>query len=204
MRSGPTDGIKASLGDALVSAKSETDLETGLAHLTRLAAATLGDADAAMRPGALRPGETSYSVSGVFLITPDTKYNMLVANTGFPAEQRRLAIPIEWNHPGQVVATRKPLLLENTDDHADFRQFLKSSRMGSSVYVPMFADGNMFGQVVVAAQARWTYGPGDLEAMGAIAAAGETVWRQLGGEAWLSGDYPAPDLWDAALRSVAS
>ncbi len=197
------DRFEPALAAAVRSAASEDGVEAALAHLTGLAVAALGDADAIDREGALLPGERDYRVSGVFLITPDRTYNMLIANQGFPPEQRRLAIPIAWNHPGTVVETEQPLLLENTDDHPSFRQFLKSSRMGSSVYVPMFdASGVMFGQIVVAAQVRWTYRPRDLAAMQAIAVEGATLWDRLDGAAWLAGDYPPADIWDASTRTV--
>lgn len=190
--------FEASLKDALAA----RECEAALRHLTGLALETIGDGEAAARPGALKPGERDYRVAGVFVITPDRKFNMLVANIGFPPEQRRLAIPIGWNHPGEVVATRAPLLLENTDTDQGFRQFLKTSRMGSAMYVPMFRDGEIFGQIVAAAQARWTYGPDDLRLLREIARAGELVWLLRNGPAWLAADYPAPDLWDASRASV--
>ena len=190
------------LETAAAEACKQADVEHAFGHLTALAIAELGDNSAIDRPGALKPGERDYRVSGVFLITPDRRYNMLIANQGFPPEQRRLSIPIAWNHPGTVVETQKPLLLENTDEHPSFRQFLKSSRMGSSIYVPMFGDDGMFGQIVVAAQVRWTYRPEDLAAMSKIAASGEALWRRFDGARWLGADYPAPDMWDASIQSI--
>ena len=197
-----SDAFVARLDAAVAVALKEGDVERALEHLTALAIAELGDKTAVERPGALKAGERDYRVSGVFLITPDRKYNMLIANQGFPPEQRRLSIPIAWNHPGAVVETQKPLLLENTDEHSSFRQFLRSSRMGSSIYVPMFGDDGMFGQIVVAAQVRRTYRPEDLAAMSEIAARGETLWRRFAGAEWLKTDYPAPDVWDASVQSI--
>ena len=40
-----------------------------------------------------------------------------------------------------MVRTERPILLENTDDHGEFRQFLKTSRMGSSIYHPVSVGG---------------------------------------------------------------
>ena len=180
-----SDAFVARLDAAVAAALEEGDVELALEHLTALAIAELGDEAAVERPGALKAGERDYRVSG-----------------GFPPEQRRLSIPIAWNHPGAVVETQKPLLLENTDEHSSFRQFLKSSRMGSSIYVPMFGDDGMFGQIVVAAQVRWTYRPEDLAAMSEIAAKGETLWRRFAGAEWLKADYPAPDVWDASVQSI--
>lgn len=192
----------AALSTALAEAAAAPALEPALAALTQAAHAALGDPDAAARPGALLPGERDYRVAGVFLVTPDRRYNMLVANRGFPPEQRRLAIPIEWNHPGEVVRTGRPILLENTDAHGEFRQFLKTSRMGSSVYHPIHAGGALVGQIVAAAQARNTYDAEDLARLATLAHAAALVWQAKDGPAWLAADYPAPDLWRAEAKAV--
>lgn len=198
-----TDGRFADrLERAVTAGEAAADFEAAASELTALAHDALGDHEAATRPGALLAGERDYRVSGIFLITPDREFNMLVANRGFPREQRRLAIPIEWNHPGEVVRTERAILLENTDEHGQFRQFLKTSRMGSSMYVPLFADGAMFGQIVAAAQARWTYAAADLERLRRIAASVEPLWTRFDGPDWLARDYPAEDLWDAGARAV--
>lgn len=187
----------ALMGGALAAAAREAEPEPALAALTAAALDGLGDHAAAARPGALKPGERDYRVSGVFLVTPDRRYNMLVAARGFPPEQRRLAIPIDWNHPGEVVRTGRPILLENTDRHGEFRQFLRTSRMGSSVYHPIATPAGLVGQIVAAAQARDTYAPEDLRRLGMLAAAAALVWDARGGADWLAADYPAPDLWRA-------
>lgn len=188
---------------AAEAGRRAADLEAALRPLTRLARDALGDPAAATRPGALKAGERDYRVAGVFVVTPDRAYNMLVASVGFPPEQRRLAIPIDWNHPGRVVATERPLLLANTDEHAEFRQFLASSRMGSSVYHPIHAGGRMVAQIVAAAQARGTYGGADLDALGALASLAGWAWIEHAGDDWLAADYPPPDLWRAEERAVA-
>lgn len=193
----------AALGTALQQAAEAAALETALHGLCRVAHDTLGDYGAAIRPGALHEGERDYRVAGVFLVTPDRRYNMLVGNVGFPAEQRRLMIPIAWNHPGQVVATGKPILLPDTDrESGRFRQFLKSSRMGSSVYAPIHAEGVLVGQIVAAAQARGTYDAEDLARLQILAAAAALAWRAQDGAAWLAADYPAADAWRAEERAV--
>lgn len=202
--SGPTvpDGaFAAALGAALGAALDEAEEEAALGRLTALALDMLGDHGAAARPGALREGERDYRVAGVFAVTPDRRYNMLVANRGFPPEQRRLAIPLDWNHPGEVVRTGRPILLEDTDRHQTFRQFLKTSRMGSSVYFPILLEEGHVAQIVAAAQARGTYGPADLARLGALAGAAGLVWQARGLGAWLARDYPAPDLWRAEEKT---
>ena len=198
------DLFGAALDAARSGATERVDLEDALRPLTRLAHDALGDHGAGARPGALKPGERDYRVAGVFAITPDRRYNMLIASVGFPAEQRRLAIPIGWNHPGQVVATEAPLLLADTDRHAEFRQFLSSSRMGSSLYHPIHVQDRMVAQIVAAAQARGTYGRSDLDRLGRIAGVAAEIWAARDGDAWLAADYPAPDLWRAEERAVGA
>jgi len=192
------------LAPALAEAAAASDLEAALTPLTGLAHALLGDPEAAARPGMLKAGERDYRISGVFLISPDRRYNMLVANRNFPAEQRRLSVPIEWNHPGEVVRTGKPILLKNTDEEERFRQFLKTSKMGSTIYFPIFAGspGTLVGQIVAASQARTTYDEGDLARLGLLAAAAALIWEAKDGAAWLAADYPAPDLWRAEENAV--
>ena len=185
------------LPDVFRQASGTTDIEGSLAILTAAARSLLGNRSAASLEGALKPGERDYRVSGVFLIAPDRRHNVLVANQGFPPEQRRLSIPIAWNHPGRVVATERTLLLENTDDHEDFRQFLKTSKMGSSLYAPIFTGEGMIGQIVVAAQARWTYSPGDIPPLLGLATAAALVWESKGGNDWWDADHPADDAWYA-------
>lgn len=190
------------VSDGIRRARAADDLESALRVLTRLAHDALGDTDAAQREGALLSGERDYRVSGVFAISPDRAYNVLMANVGFPVEQRRLSIPIDWAHPGGVVRTEKPLLLENTDDHTEFKQFLKTSRMGSSIYMPIITQRGMVGQIVAAAQARWTFAPEDLTPMRMLASVAALIWQARDGDAWLAADYPAADAWYADRQGV--
>lgn len=176
--------------------------EAALSVLTGAARDLLGDPGVAARPEALKEGERDYRVSGVFLISPDRLHNVLVANQGFPPEQRRLSIPIAWNNPGQVVAKEHYVLLENTDDHGEFRQFLKTSKMGSSIYMPIFAAGGMIGQIVAASQARWTYNAQDLAPLSALAGLAALVWEKTGGDEWWVNDHPAPDAWYAEEQAL--
>lgn len=192
-----TDSFTLAHTHAMALSTGQTDLEAALRPLTRCAFEALGDRDAASRPGALKHGERDYRVAGVFLITPDRRYNMLIASQGFPAEQRRLAIPIDWNHPGEVVRKQCSILLENTDDHQAFRQFLKTSRMGSSLYAPILTGREMVGQIVAAAQARWTYDATDLARLERLAMSAARLWQTVQGDRWLAEDYPARDLWRA-------
>jgi putative methionine-R-sulfoxide reductase with GAF domain len=185
--------FEAALRSGLHEAAAATDAEHALFALTRVAHRCLGD----QRAG-VRPGERDYRIAGVFLVTPDRRYNMLVAGIGFPPEQRRLMIPIAWNHPGRVVATGEPILIRDTDAEAGrFKQFLKSSRMGSSMYVPIRAGGEIVGQIVAAAQARLCYDAPDLARLATLAAAAALAWRATTGAAWLADAYPPQDAWRA-------
>ena len=111
----------------------------------------------------LRAGERPFAVAGISLITADRPHHFLVTAHGVPPAQHRLRLPLDLGHPGWVVQHQHPLVLVNTDEAQDFRQILKTLRMGSTLYGPMFWRGQMLGEVITAAQARNTYGPIDLD-----------------------------------------
>lgn len=150
----------------------------------------LGDREAHLRPGSLKEGERHYFVAGAFFVTPDARYHMLVGNVNFPPEQERLMVPIDGGHPGWVYANRSKLLLENTDEHGTFRQYLKSSRMGSAIFAPIVWRGEFLGQVIMAAQARYTMRQEDLAVLVACSRVAAGVWVAQGGPAWLRENYP--------------
>ncbi|SLN75428.1 GAF domain-containing protein [Oceanibacterium hippocampi] len=153
----------------------------------------LGDREAADRPGALKAGERQFFVAGAFLVTPDAKYHMLVGNVGFPPEQKRLLVPIDAGHPGWVYANKSRLILKNTDDHGEFRQYLKTARMGSAIFAPMNWKGRFFGQVIMAAQARHTMRDEDLAVLVAISGLAAALWMAHDGPGWLEHSYPPDD-----------
>ena len=179
----------ASVGQA---ACDHEDVEAALAEIVRAALRVNGDAESAARPGALKPGERQFFVSGVFLATPDQSAHLLVAEWGFPPKQHRLRFAIETGHPGWVWRHRRPLILENTDDHADFKQILKTARMGSALYAPMLWEGAFVGQLIVAAQARNTFRSPDLDRMKALAALAVGVYIAKEGPAWLEREIANP------------
>ena len=183
----PLDALTA----ALNAANAADRPEAALLALTTTVRDMGGDPVAHLQPGGLKPGERQYRVSGCFFITPDRHYNMLIAGHGFPPEQRRLSIPIAFGDPGQVVSTQQPLLIANTDQHAAFRQYLKTSRMGSALFAPFFWKGQMLGQMVMAAQARNTFNAQDLEMLKAFAAAASALWIAFDGPAFLAKEHPA-------------
>lgn len=152
--------------------------------------AVLGDRQAHERAGALKPGERQYFVAGTFFVTPDRQWHMLVGNVNFPPEQTRLLVPIDGGHPGWVYANQSKLLLKNTDEHGEFRQYLKTSRMGSAIFGPMFWRGEFIGQLIMAAQARYTMDETDLAVICALAHVASAAWVAHGGPAWLAREYP--------------
>jgi hypothetical protein len=162
----------------------------------------LGDRTAHQRDGALKPGERQYFVAGAFFVTPDGAWHMLVGSINFPAEQGRLMIPIDGGHPGWVVKNRSKLLLRNTDEHGAFRQYLKSSRMGSAIFAPLFWRGEILGQIIMAAQARYTMREEDLALLVACSGAAAAAWVAHGGPAWLAANYPPPNPFRVGIDGM--
>jgi len=152
----------------------------------------LGDRQAHLSAGALKPGERQYFVAGGFFVTPDARYHMLVGSVNFPPEQQRLMVPIDGGHPGWVYANRSTLILKNTDEHGAFRQYLKTSRMGSTIFAPLMWRGAFLGQIIMAAQARYTMRDEDLAVLVACSRIAAGAWVAHGGPAWLEQAYP-PD-----------
>ena len=156
--------------------------EAALKIVTSCVVDLLGDKTAHLRPGGLKKGENQYAVSAVVMISPDRKNNIFLAQQNFPDEQLQLKIPIDHGHPGNVVRQQKPLLLSNTDDYEDFEQILNTSRMGSSMYAPLFWQGEMLGQLICGAQARNTYRSLDLILLKAFADTAAMLWVAHGGQ----------------------
>ena len=174
----------AALGDALAET---AEAEPALALISGAVFELLGDRRAHLVPGALKAGQRQFFVAGFFLLPPGGGGHVLVAEHGFPAEQHRLRIAIDIGHPGQVYRDRAPLILADTDQHADFEQILKTARMGSALYAPMLAPGAMVGQLIMAAQARHTFSAPDLTALRAFAALAAEALLAREGEAFLAG-----------------
>jgi hypothetical protein len=185
---------------AMIDAAGEEALnaagpEEAIHALARRYIELLGDRTAHLKPGALKPGERQYFISGAFFVTPDKRYHMLVGSVGFPPEQQRLMVPIDGGHPGWVYANRSKLILKNTDDHQAFRQYLKTSRMGSTVFAPVFWKGEFLGQIVMAAQARHTMRDDDLAILVACSRVAAGAWVAHGGPKWLAANYPAQNAF---------
>ena len=192
-------GLIESAGQAALNADGP---EAAIRILSQACFDTLGDREAHLRPGALKPGERQYFISGAFIVAPDKRHHMLVGSIGFPPEQQRLMVPIDGGHPGAVYASRSKLILKNTDDHGEFRQYLKSSRMGSTLFAPMIWKGEFLGQLVMAAQARYTMRDCDLEAIVALSRVATGAWVAHGGPAWLLAEHPPANGYYVDIAGV--
>lgn len=174
---------------ATQAANDANDVEAALRECVQATLRIIGDAEAYKRPGALKEGERHYFVGGVFLVAPDEASHLLVAEWGFPPEQHRLHFPLDTGHPGWVWQNRTPLILENTDEHSDFKQILKSSRMGSAMYAPMLWEGKFLGQIITAAQARNTFSRPDRDRIAAMASIAAGLYMAKNGPDWLDGAW---------------
>jgi hypothetical protein len=183
----PTLAMLDAAGEAALNAPGP---EAAIHALARACYDLLGDRGAHLKPDALKPGERQYFIAGSFFVTPDKRYHMLVGNVNFPPEQERLMVPIDGGHPGWVYAHRSKLILKNTDEHGAFRQYLKTSRMGSTIFAPVVWQGAFLGQIVMAAQARYTMRDEDLAVLVACARIAAGAWVGHGGPAWLAANYP--------------
>jgi hypothetical protein len=195
--------ILAMLEDAGQAALNAQDAESAIRILAQACYDALGDREAHLKSGALLPGEHQFMVAGAFFVTPDEKHHMLVGNVGFPAEQERLLVPIDGGHPGQVYASRAKLILKNTDDHGSFRQYLKSSRMGSTIFAPLIWKEHFLGQLIMAAQARNTMRDQDLASLVAVSRIATGAWVAHGGPGWLASVYPPSNGFYVGKEGVA-
>ncbi len=175
---------------AAAAATAATGPETALRALLAPLHATLG-----LRDGGpdLPCGVTQFFVAGAFIVTPDADWHMLTGNIDFPPEQERLMIPIGAGHPGRVRASAAPLHLPDTEAVSGaFKQYLKTARMGSAIYVPMIWQDRFLGQIVMAGRAKGTLGSADFAVMRAAGPVAAALWIAHGGPDWLARMYP-PD-----------
>ncbi|MEC7805813.1 MAG: GAF domain-containing protein [Pseudomonadota bacterium] len=179
-------GVLEQLNNILSSRENFKTLEQKLTEFSLLATAHLGDMNASNKPGSLKKGEKQFTVAGFFMHLRDDQKSILFAETGFPPEQHRLIIPDSLGHPGWVVKNEQPLLLENTDEHSNFEQILKTARMGSAMYSPLTLHGKFVGQFITASQARNTYDNEDFIVHQSLAGCASLVLDNFGWEAILS------------------
>jgi hypothetical protein len=178
---------------AATAAAAETDPESAIRALLAPLHSELGRRDGAFD---LPEGVSQFFVAGAFVVTPDEEWHMLTGNIGFPAEQRRLMIPIDGGHPGRVRASREPLHLPDTAaEPGSFKQYLKTARMGSAIYAPMIWQGRFLGQIVMAGRASGTLSDVDFRVMCAVAPVAAANWVAHSGDQWLASTYPPEDAF---------
>ncbi len=177
------------VADAALAAATAVGPEAALHAIASLFFIGLGNREAHLRPDALTGDQRQFFVAGAFLVTPDRQHLMLVGNHGFPPEQTRLLVPIDGGNPGQVIDSGEPLLLADTTVRPDFRQYLKTSRMGSAIYAPLIWQQRTIGLIIAAAQARWTFREADLDTLAKLAPIATLAWIAQGGPDWLEREY---------------
>jgi hypothetical protein len=161
--------------------------EQAMALVTAAAHTILGDHFRAAEPGNLQAEEKDQYACGMFFILPGGESQMLLAPQNYGPEQEYMVIATNIGHPGWVIANRKPLLLENTDDHGSFVKILKTFRAGSVVYAPIEWNGVLLGQIICAGQARTVMGDPDLKVLVALANLAASLWLAHSGPAMLQG-----------------
>src|SRR6266403_4703074 len=87
--------------------------EEAIRVITETLPRLLGDRESHLQLGNLKEGEKQQFACGCFVMTPDRKFNLLVAPVNFGAAQRHMQIDIALGHPGSVVKNKQPLLLAN-------------------------------------------------------------------------------------------
>jgi hypothetical protein len=66
----------------------------------------------------------------------------------------------------------------------------------------MIWRGRFIGQIVMAAQARWTYGEADLAALVVASRIAAAVWIAQGGPDWLAANADPPDAYKVKPEGV--
>lgn len=187
--------------DLVFATNLADDAEQALHRIGLTAIDCLGDKEAVNRPGGLLTGETDHALTAFFLITPARDSMVLLAESGWPPEQRRLVIDIAEGRPGWVIANRKALVLPNTEEDQVFTQIVNTRRMGSSMYAPLLWKGEPLGLVSIARQARHTFCAADIAALEAFAGLAAAAWIAHGGPALLREmDIGTPLAVDRAWR----
>jgi signal transduction protein with GAF and PtsI domain len=138
-----------------------------------------------LQPGNLKEGEKQQFACGCFVVTPDGKFNLLVAPVNFGPAQRHMKIDITLGHPGWVVKSKQPILLANTDTHTTFIRILETFRAGSAVFAPLMWGRDALGVIVCASQARNTFSDVDLAVHVAFSHLAAALWIAHRGPAYL-------------------
>lgn len=173
------------LGEVAQQAAAAANAEEALQHVTLALANLLGDREAHLRPGNLRPGEFQQFACGAFFLTPDGKQNLLIAPINYHPEQKHQKVDATLGHPGWMVKNQKPLLLANTDLDSGFVKILRTFRAGSVCYAPIKLGDTYFGQIICAAQGRNTMSEDDLAVHVTFCHLAAALWVAKGGPEYL-------------------
>ena len=178
------DAIRA-LSEAGAAAGTAAGPEEALWVITKKLPELLGDRESHLEPGNLKAGEQQQFACCCFVVTPDRKYNCLVAPVNFGPSQRHMKIGIDLGHPGHVVKTRQPMLLANTDTHKSFVKILETFRAGSAVFAPLMWGADALGVIICASQARNTFSEADLAVHVAFSHLAAAQWMAHAGPVYL-------------------
>lgn len=173
------------LGEVARQAAGAADAEEALQHVTHALSNLLGDREAHLRPGNLKPGESQQFACGAFFLTPDGKHNLLIAPVNYHPEQKHQKVDSTLGHPGWMVKNQKPLLLANTDLDSGFVKILRTFRAGSVCYAPIKLGDTYHGQIICAAQGRNTMREDDLAVHALFCHFAAVLWVAKGGPAYL-------------------
>ena len=182
--------VTRGLQEAAEASRVESDPERALGHITRVAQATLGDPE--------RGRDAAFRCSGVFLLAPSGDHLILFAEHGYPPDQHRARISITDSNPGLVVRTGQPKIVPNTDDDANFRQILRTARVGSSCYLPVIWRRQVLGMLNVAAEARYALSEIDRDMGLLFANLAAATWMALDGPRFLAQVCASLPRWSAA------
>ena len=166
------------LGEAAQQGAAAPNAEEAIYAITLALTNLLGDREAHLRPGNLKAGEFQQFACGAFFLTPDGKSNLLIAPVNYHPDQIHMKVDATIGHPGWMVKNQKPMLLANTDLDSSFVKILRTFRGGSVCYAPIKWGNTYYGQIICAAQGRYTMTEEDL--------AVHTTFCQLAAALWVA------------------
>jgi GAF domain len=176
-----TQGLQA----AAEASRVESEPELAVGHITRIAQEVLGAHSSGKQSNETASAEPEFRCAGIFFAAPARDHLILLAEHGYPPEQHRARISIMDSNPGLVVRTGQPKIVPNTDEDPYFRQILSTTRVGSSLYLPVVWQRQVLGMFNVAAQARYALAEIDLKFGLLFANLSAATWMALDGPRYL-------------------
>lgn len=173
------------LGEAAEQGAAAANAEEAIRAITLTLTNLLGDRESHLRPGALRTGEFQQFACGAFFLTADGKSNLLIAPVNYHSDQAHMRVDATLGHPGWMVKNQKPLLLANTDLDSGFVKILRTFRAGSVCYAPIKWGETYHGQIICAAQGRYTMTEDDLAVHVAFCNLAAALWVAKAGPEYL-------------------